>query len=82
LGIIGYLHGTYLWDGDILLSYSVIGLILLFLFLNRKPKTIFIWFLIFLTFSTLLSYGGASEPPDQEIERLLGAIKTDYAVQK
>ncbi|MBP1081841.1 MULTISPECIES: DUF418 domain-containing protein [Bacillus] len=71
LGIVGYLHGTYIWDGDILLSYSVIGLILLFLFLNRKPKTLLVWFIIFMALSTLLTYGGAPEAPDQEMKNFL-----------
>lgn len=38
----GLLHGTFLWDGDILLLYGIMGLFLLF-FLNRKAKTILIW---------------------------------------
>ncbi|WP_027963898.1 DUF418 domain-containing protein [Halalkalibacillus halophilus] len=39
LGFIGLIHGVFIWYGDILLTYSVIGLISI-LFLNMKVKTL------------------------------------------
>lgn len=71
LGTMGYLHSTFIWDGDILLSYSLIGLFLLFFFLNRKPKTILVWFIILMALSTLLTFGGAPVAPDEEMKRFL-----------
>ncbi|WP_199690214.1 MULTISPECIES: DUF418 domain-containing protein [Clostridia] len=57
LSIIGYLHGSYLWEGDILFIYGMIGFILL-LFLKRRTKTILIWAIALLLITTFLSYGG------------------------
>ncbi|MFD0589778.1 DUF418 domain-containing protein [Paenibacillus sp. GCM10027627] len=39
---IGFVHALFLWEGDILHSYAVMGLGLL-LFRKSKPKTIVIW---------------------------------------
>lgn len=50
---IGLLHITYLWEGDILAFYGVLGFFLL-MFLNRKPKTLLIWALILLTGAGIL----------------------------
>lgn len=49
--VIGVLHGTYLWEGDILFVYGVMSLFLL-LFINRKAKTTLTWAF---TLSLLLS---------------------------
>src|SRR5699024_9298294 len=38
----GMLHATYLWEGDILFVYGMMGICLL-VFVNRQPKTILIW---------------------------------------
>ncbi|MGG4483124.1 DUF418 domain-containing protein [Paenibacillus illinoisensis] len=51
--IIGLLHSTFLWEGDILAFYGVTGFLLL-MFLNRKPKTLFVWAIILLTIAGLL----------------------------
>lgn len=40
--VFGILHATYLWEGDILFVYGLIGVCLL-VFVNRKAKTILIW---------------------------------------
>ncbi|GAS81889.1 DUF418 domain-containing protein [Paenibacillus amylolyticus] len=50
---IGLLHIIYLWEGDILAFYGVLGFFLL-MFLNRKPKTLLIWALILLAGAGLL----------------------------
>lgn len=44
--IIGLLHATFFWAGDILVAYSVCGMITLF-FVYRQDKTIKIWMGIF-----------------------------------
>ena len=40
--VLGLLHSTFIWEGDILLFYGAIGLFLV-LFVKRKAKTILIW---------------------------------------
>lgn len=62
LFLIGLLHSTFLWEGDILTFYGITGFLLL-LFLNRKPKTLFIWAIILLTGAGLLGLP-ASDPSD------------------
>lgn len=39
--LLGYLHGEFLWEGDILLLYGIMSFILL-IWLNRKKKTLLI----------------------------------------
>ena len=41
LVLIGLLHGFFLWEGDILFMYAVIGM-LAYLFRNREPRTLII----------------------------------------
>ncbi|MEI3607673.1 DUF418 domain-containing protein [Pseudogracilibacillus sp. SE30717A] len=38
----GTIHAFFIWDGDILTDYALLGLVLLF-FIKRRPKTILIW---------------------------------------
>ncbi|KAA0550190.1 DUF418 domain-containing protein [Bacillus sp. BGMRC 2118] len=67
--IIGGLHATYLWEGDILSFYGIMILFLL-LFLNRKKKTILIWGLLLLTLTPLIGYGHLEETKeDKELLR-------------
>lgn len=58
--LIGYIHGTFIWDGDILFGYGIIG-ILLMIFINRKPKTLLIWTSILLVLTILMSYPTQSD---------------------
>ncbi|CAM4053106.1 hypothetical protein BAMA_00240 [Bacillus manliponensis] len=53
--IFGYLHTTLIWIGDILFSYALMG-ILLSVFINRKPKTLLIWFFILLALKMFMAY--------------------------
>ena len=46
--LFGLVHAYLIWIGDILLLYSVIGFLTLFLFRNRKPRTLLIWAGVFL----------------------------------
>ncbi|MBD8006467.1 DUF418 domain-containing protein [Bacillus norwichensis] len=40
--VIGWVHSSYLWEGDILFFYGLMGFFLLF-FLKRKATTILVW---------------------------------------
>lgn len=63
--LLGILHGTYLWEGDILTFYGMMGFFLL-LFLNRKSNTILIWAVILLCLTSLLGYGGYEETKKEQ----------------
>ncbi|HDX9670281.1 TPA: DUF418 domain-containing protein [Bacillus cereus] len=57
--LLGYIHGTFVWEGDILFAYGVIGIFLM-IFINRKPKTLLIWALILLALIMFASYQSES----------------------
>ncbi len=63
--LLGLLHSTYLWEGDILTFYGMMGFFLL-LFLNRKSNTILIWAVILLCLTSLLGYGGYEETKKEQ----------------
>lgn len=42
LGLIGIAHAVFIWSGDILFTYALLGLVLI-LFRNRRPKTLLVW---------------------------------------
>ncbi|MCA0970687.1 DUF418 domain-containing protein [Halobacillus litoralis] len=70
LVLLGFLHGAFLWEGDILLAYGMTGFLLL-LFMNRKKKTLMIWGVTLLVLTSLLGYGSNElAVTDQEIERM------------
>ena len=55
--LIGLVHAFFIWSGDILVSYALLGF-LLPLFFNRKPKTLIKWaislfgvFILFMVFA-------------------------------
>ena len=52
--VIGIIHAYLFWTGDILIMYSVFGIALL-LWRKTKPRTLLIWFLIFLLLPLLLN---------------------------
>lgn len=58
---LGLLHSAFLWEGDILAFYGIMGFFLL-MFMNRKAKTLLIWGTILLCLFGLL--GLAPENPD------------------
>lgn len=69
LAVIGWAHGTFLWEGDILLFYGLMGFFLL-LFVNRKTKTILVWAILLtvLTTSFMLigaGFSGKSAPEEE-----------------
>lgn len=69
LAVFGLLHGIFLWVGDILLMYALMGLLLLLAFRHRHPRTLLIWTLLLIAVPTLLlggsivSLGAALESP-------------------
>ncbi|MGP4073214.1 DUF418 domain-containing protein [Piscibacillus sp. B03] len=64
--MIGGLHFYFLWEGDILLSYGVIGLILL-MFIKRKPKTLLTWAVVIVSLMTIISFVPVDPQEDQYI---------------
>lgn len=42
LGLIGIVHAVFIWSGDILFTYALLGLLLL-AFRGRSPRTLLIW---------------------------------------
>lgn len=62
--VLGILHSVFLWEGDILFIYGIMGIFLLF-FLHRKPKTILIWTLILFA---LLGTASVSSMMIEEVE--------------
>ena len=54
LFIFGFIHFVFLWHGDILNMYALIGIWLL-LFYNRKDKTILIWAVLLLCIATVFN---------------------------
>ncbi|WP_219374971.1 DUF418 domain-containing protein [Bacillus mycoides] len=57
--LLGYIHGTFVWEGDILFAYGIVGIFLM-MFINRKPKTLLIWASILLALIMLASYQSES----------------------
>lgn len=55
--VIGLIHAYLFWVGDILLLYSLSGILLLLLFRNRRPRTLLIWSFIFLMVPLLINGG-------------------------
>jgi len=53
---IGLLHAIFLWEGDILLAYGIMGFVLL-LFVRRKATTMMIWGTVLSLLFIGLSYG-------------------------
>ena len=60
LFVLGLLHGHFLWEGDILSFYGLMGFFLL-LFLNRKKKTLMVWGIILLVLTSFMGYGHMEE---------------------
>ncbi|MCM3762177.1 DUF418 domain-containing protein [Alkalihalobacillus oceani] len=56
---VGYVHGVFIWDGDILFVYALTSFVLFF-FLKWKEKTLFIWSIILL----LLMASSIATPED------------------
>lgn len=59
---IGIAHVLFIWDGDILIWYALIGFVLL-LFRNRRPRTLLIWAVVLICLPILIvgSFGALAE---------------------
>lgn len=79
LGVVGVLHSTYLWEGDILFFYGAMGIFLM-LFLRRKPKTIMVWGILFLAVTALMGFGSGTGLPDEDKQKTEAYIKETLAV--
>lgn len=66
--VLGLLHSTFVWEGDILFSYGCLGLLMM-IFMNRKKKTIFIWAVILLVLTSFIGFGNVTETAE-EVERM------------
>lgn len=66
--ILGLLHSTFVWEGDILFAYGCLGLLML-IFVNRKQKTIFIWAITLLVLTSFIGFGNMTETTE-EAERI------------
>ncbi len=58
--VVGFLHSTYLWEGDILFFYGLMGLFLL-IFVGRKKKTLLLLGSTLLLLFSLLGYGSQQD---------------------
>ncbi len=54
--VFGLVHSIFVWEGDILLAYSLIGFVML-LFMNRKKKTLLVWAIILFVLTSLMGFG-------------------------
>ncbi|MGG4268421.1 DUF418 domain-containing protein [Peribacillus simplex] len=54
--VIGLIHSTFIWEGDILTFYGLMLFVLL-PFIHRKAKTLFIWSAILVVLLGVLNYG-------------------------
>jgi len=52
--IIGLIHAFFLWSGDILVVYAVLGFLLI-AFDTAKPRTLLIWFFVLMTIPVLFN---------------------------
>ena len=62
---LGLLHSTYLWEGDILAFYGMMGIFLL-IFLNRKKKTLIIWGVVLFILTGAAGYGVVEQSIEEE----------------
>ncbi len=53
--LIGLAHAIFIWTGDILVLYALVGAILLLLFRRRSPRTLLIWAGVMLAVTILIN---------------------------
>ncbi|MCI0767929.1 DUF418 domain-containing protein [Bacillus sp. TL12] len=73
--ILGYIHGIFIWSGDILFAYGIVGIFLM-MFINRKPKTLLIWAFILLAFTMFISYPFESNANVEDFSSYIGKEQT------
>lgn len=66
--VFGAVHAALLWQGDVLGAYGLAGLVVVWLFLRRRDKTLLVWVAVLvglLTVAAVLSLlGGLVIPPE------------------
>ena len=55
--LIGLAHAAFVWVGDILVLYAVLGVTLLLFFRKRSPRALLVWAGVFLAIAVLLPAG-------------------------
>ncbi|OFD71141.1 MULTISPECIES: DUF418 domain-containing protein [Bacillus cereus group] len=77
--LLGFIHGTFVWEGDILFAYGIVGIFLM-MFINRKPKTLLIWASILLALIMFASY--QSEPTSNTFNDVAPYIEKEHKVHE
>ncbi|KZZ84568.1 hypothetical protein AS29_010365 [Bacillus sp. SJS] len=78
--IIGVLHAFFIWHGDILISYALIGFLFM-LFIEKSAKALAVWslsliFIPNILFSLLLAGDGAVPNADDNTERITAVYQS------
>ncbi|TQR17507.1 DUF418 domain-containing protein [Psychrobacillus vulpis] len=76
LMVFGILHSTFLWEGDILTFYGLMGFFLL-MFINRKKKTLIIWGIILFVLTNAMGYGIYEETKEEKEKLSSYIVKTN-----
>ncbi|WP_339226075.1 DUF418 domain-containing protein [Oceanobacillus sp. FSL K6-2867] len=71
--VFGLLHSIFIWEGDILLAYSLIGFLMI-LFINRKRKTLLVWAIILFALTSLMGFGEV-EQTEKDIQLMESYIQ-------
>lgn len=86
--VIGLLHGYFIWFGDILFHYGLMGMIV-FLFRRATPRTLITTACVLLPFTLLISFGSSfyleemqAEVAEIERQQNDGAVLDDEQQQK
>ncbi|GGH35950.1 DUF418 domain-containing protein [Microbacterium album] len=66
--VFGAVHAALLWYGDVLGAYGLIGLVVVWLFLRRRDKTLIVWSIVLTALLALMAgfavIGGIMIPPE------------------
>ncbi|GAE25759.1 hypothetical protein JCM9140_1768 [Halalkalibacter wakoensis JCM 9140] len=73
--VVGYVHGLFIWDGDILFVYALTAFVLFF-FLKLRSKTLFIWSFLLL-FLMALSIGTPEDEASTSLDNQLLSYSTE-----
>ncbi|MFC4563817.1 DUF418 domain-containing protein [Nocardiopsis mangrovi] len=77
--LFGAVHALLLWQGDILGTYGLIGLIMVPLFLGRSDRTLAIWLGILLALGAVIAIGTALAPTPATVPATADFQRTSIA---